>query len=70
MIDLDITVYDMFDLPPLSEYEVYIKNFGSDNTQQVSSKEKSMQALYGNLTCSNYTVVFAIQVNEQSTTML
>ena len=35
MIDLDITVYDMFDLPPLSEYEVYIKNFGSDNTQQV-----------------------------------
>ena len=40
MIDLDITVYDMFDLPPLSEYEVYIKNFGSDNTRQVSSDEK------------------------------
>ena len=40
MIDLDITVYDMFDLPPLSEYEVYIKNFGSDNTCQVSSDEK------------------------------
>ncbi len=36
MIELDIAVYDMFDLPPLSEYEVYVKKFGTGNTRQVS----------------------------------
>ena len=43
MIDLDIAVYDQFDLPPLSEYEVYIKNFGSDNTRQVSVKNYTIE---------------------------
>ena len=36
LIDLDVVAYDMFELPPLSEYEVYMKNFGSDDTRQVS----------------------------------
>lgn len=36
MIDLDVVAYDMFDLQPLSEYELYIKNFGSEDTRQVS----------------------------------
>ncbi len=35
MIELDIVVYDMFDLRPLSEYEVYVKKFGVDDTRQV-----------------------------------
>ena len=35
MIELDIAAYDMFDLPPLSEYEVYVKKFGTDDTRQV-----------------------------------
>ena len=35
MIELDITACDLFDLPPLSEYEVYVKKFGADDTRQV-----------------------------------
>ncbi len=35
MIDLDVVAYDMFDLQPLSEYELYIRNFGSEDTRQV-----------------------------------
>ena len=35
LIELDITAYDMFDLPPLSEYEVYVKKFGADDARQV-----------------------------------
>ena len=37
MIELDIVGYDMFELPPLSEYELYIKNFGSEDARQVSA---------------------------------
>ena len=36
MIELDIVSHDMFDLPPLSEYELYVKKFGADDTRQVS----------------------------------
>ncbi|XP_064397661.1 cytoplasmic dynein 2 intermediate chain 1-like [Halichondria panicea] len=36
LIELDITAYDMFDLPPLSEYEVYVKKFGADDARQAS----------------------------------
>ena len=36
MIELDIVSFDLFDLPPLSEYEVYVKKFGADDTCQVS----------------------------------
>lgn len=35
MIELDIVSFDLFDLPPLSEYEVYVKKFGADDTRQV-----------------------------------
>lgn len=38
LIELDIVTYDLFDLPPLSEYEVYIKNFGSNDSRQVSAQ--------------------------------
>ncbi|XP_006815867.1 cytoplasmic dynein 2 intermediate chain 1-like [Saccoglossus kowalevskii] len=34
LIDLDIASFDMFDLPPLKEYELYIKNFGRSDTRQ------------------------------------
>ena len=36
MIELDFVSHDMFDLPPLSEYELYVKKFGADDTRQVS----------------------------------
>ena len=36
MIELDLVSHDMFDLPPLSEYELYVKKFGADDTRQVS----------------------------------
>lgn len=35
LIDLDVVAFDIFDLPPLNEYEVYIKNFGRSDTKQV-----------------------------------
>ncbi|XP_038654284.1 cytoplasmic dynein 2 intermediate chain 1 isoform X4 [Scyliorhinus canicula] len=35
LIDLDFSVsFSLFDLPPLNEYDVYIKNFGRTNTKQ------------------------------------
>ncbi|XP_059827865.1 cytoplasmic dynein 2 intermediate chain 1 isoform X1 [Hypanus sabinus] len=35
LIDLDFSVhFSMFDLPPLNEYDVYIKSFGRSNTKQ------------------------------------
>ncbi|XP_072910964.1 cytoplasmic dynein 2 intermediate chain 1 isoform X1 [Hemitrygon akajei] len=35
LIDLDFSVhFSMFDLPPLNEYDVYIKSFGRTNTKQ------------------------------------
>ncbi|XP_041041044.1 cytoplasmic dynein 2 intermediate chain 1 isoform X3 [Carcharodon carcharias] len=35
LIDLDFSVsFSMLDLPPLNEYDVYIKNFGRTNTKQ------------------------------------
>lgn len=35
LIDLDVAAFDIFDLPPLNEYELYIKNFGRSDTKQV-----------------------------------
>jgi len=37
LIDLDVAAFDIFDLPPLNEYELYIKNFGRSDTKQVIS---------------------------------
>lgn len=36
LIELDTAHYDMFDLPPVREYELYMRNFGRSNTKQVS----------------------------------
>lgn len=38
LIELDVVVFNMLDIPPLSEYELYMKNFGSEDTRQVSSQ--------------------------------
>lgn len=35
MIDLDVASYNMFDLPPVKEYDLYIRNFGRSDTTQV-----------------------------------
>ncbi|XP_064644540.1 cytoplasmic dynein 2 intermediate chain 1-like isoform X2 [Lineus longissimus] len=34
MVDLDVSAFDMFDLPPVREYDMYIMNFGRSNTKQ------------------------------------
>ncbi|KAJ3045875.1 WD repeat-containing protein 60 [Rhizophlyctis rosea] len=38
LIELDIATYDILDLPPLNEYELYIRNYGSSNTVQASTQ--------------------------------
>jgi len=42
-IDFDIVDYVIFDHPPMTEYELYIRNFGNSNTVQVAvqSNEES-----------------------------
>jgi len=35
MIELDQTWCDILDLPPVNEYDLYIRSFGSTNTRQV-----------------------------------
>ena len=46
MIELDLVSYDMFNLSPLTEYEVYVKKFGSDDARQVAVQtgEDNMEA--------------------------
>ncbi|XP_012946407.1 WD repeat-containing protein 60 [Aplysia californica] len=34
LIELDVARYDMFDLPPVKEYELYIRSFGRSDTKQ------------------------------------
>ena len=48
LIDLDVAVFDIFDLPPLNEYELYIKNFGRSDTKQVTLNRRDF------LTCMLY----------------
>ncbi|KAJ3258809.1 WD repeat-containing protein 60 [Chytriomyces hyalinus] len=38
MIDLDVAVFDIFEMQPLNEYEQYIRDFGSSNATQVSTQ--------------------------------
>ena len=45
MIELDIVSHDMFDLPPLSEYELYVKKFGADDTRQVSQMPQHLASI-------------------------
>ena len=35
MIELDVVTFDLFELQPLSEYEVYMRSFGTAGTRQV-----------------------------------
>ncbi len=36
IIDLDVAHFDIFDMPPISEYELYMRNFGRSDTKQVT----------------------------------
>ncbi|XP_076814470.1 cytoplasmic dynein 2 intermediate chain 1-like [Clavelina lepadiformis] len=38
LIQLDVMTFDLFDLPPVTEYNFYIKNFGGQNARQVSTQ--------------------------------
>ena len=35
MIELDVSGYELFDMPPVNEYELYMRTFGCSNTRQV-----------------------------------
>ena len=35
MIEFDIASFDLFDMPPINEYELYMRSFGRTNTIQV-----------------------------------
>lgn len=47
LIDLDVAAFDIFDLPPLNEYELYIKNFGRSDTKQVITDTTFQKELEG-----------------------
>ncbi len=34
LVEFDVTSIELFDNPPLTEYKLYIRNFGNNNTQQ------------------------------------
>ena len=52
LIDLDVAAFDIFDLPPLNEYELYIKNFGRSDTKQVITADtRSKESLRRPLNC-------------------
>lgn len=36
LIELDTVQFQLFDLPPVKEYDLYISSFGRTNAQQVS----------------------------------
>ncbi|KAI8855096.1 hypothetical protein BC829DRAFT_109737 [Chytridium lagenaria] len=38
LVEFDIAVYDIFDLPPMNEYDLYIRNFGSLDSRQVATQ--------------------------------
>ncbi|KAL2919858.1 hypothetical protein HK105_200775 [Polyrhizophydium stewartii] len=38
LIDLDFVFYDIFDLAPLNEYELYVRNYGVSNASQASTQ--------------------------------
>lgn len=43
LIDLDFSVtFSVLDLPPVNEYDMYIRSFGSANTRQVSTSDGSV----------------------------
>lgn len=46
MIELDTVCYDMLDLPPVKEYELYIRSFGRSNTKQVSQNTYTVSVLF------------------------
>jgi hypothetical protein len=41
MIELDVSNYDLFDLPPVKEYDLYIRSFGRTDTKQVRNRYQS-----------------------------
>lgn len=43
LIDLDFSVtFSVLDLPPVNEYDMYIRSFGTANTRQVSISDGSV----------------------------
>ena len=38
IIELDRVAYDLFDMPPVGEYELYMRTFGRSDTKQVRVK--------------------------------
>eukprot|EP01061_Rhynchopus_euleeides_P021717 TRINITY_DN35444_c0_g1_i2.p1 TRINITY_DN35444_c0_g1~~TRINITY_DN35444_c0_g1_i2.p1 ORF type:complete len:903 (+),score=314.39 TRINITY_DN35444_c0_g1_i2:359-2710(+) len=38
LVPLDCITYDMMEIQPITEYELYIRNFGSSNTEQMATQ--------------------------------
>ena len=51
LIELDVVMYDILDLPPLNEYELYIRNYGTSNTVQVSRTTRCCHVFHAKLIC-------------------
>ena len=47
IIEFDVAAYDLFDMPPVKEYDMYIRSFGGTNTKQV----KAMKTLNIKIIC-------------------
>ena len=41
LIELDVVNYDLFEMAPVKEYELYIKSFGRSDTKQVCGKKRT-----------------------------
>lgn len=73
LIELDYsTTFSILDLPPVNEYDMYIKNFGSANTKQVcllyffTSRTTCFKEALTFITCSNSSVQAYVQCNEDN----
>ena len=74
LIELDVVGFDLFDMAPVKEYELYIKSFGRSNTKQVSciilgsvkktkqNKNKGIFGLRGVFICPELTGHFLFHV--------
>jgi hypothetical protein len=45
MLELDVASFDIFDLPPVKEYELYIRSFGRSDARQV----KTLHSQFGKI---------------------
>ena len=66
MIELDVVSIDIFDLPPLTEYKLYIRNFGNSNAVQTycqtNDDDQSVETQTYDIDTANKAVQFPVDV--------